>query len=218
MEFFMTNLQTITNIIPFKPVQLNQLNQPAKAVYKIELVSKISDCREQVEAFVQTSYYNNFSAQLRSYFPLYLAVSKVSDNSLIGALGLRYADGETLFSECYLPNPIEKIIKHHEHCDEKLLDRKKIIELGNFVVRHSSDIKNVIPFISKYIKSLNVNWTVYTLTRPIKSYFDKLGIKLKFLNDAQIEAINDAADDWGNYYKFKPAVYYSSVKDNMNQA
>lgn len=214
----MNNLQaaattTNDNIISY-PWPLMEQKKPQ---YRLQLVSAASPIRSRVEDFIQLSYHNHFSAHLSTFFPLILAVTKISDDSLIGALGVRYADETQLFSECYLPEPIETMILEHEQCDQKSVNRRKIIELGNFVIRKTTDIKTVIPFISQFIKSLDVEWTVYTLTRPIKSHFDKLGITLNHLNQADISAINGAASDWGNYYKFKPAVYYSSVKNNMNQ-
>jgi hypothetical protein len=217
MEFQMINLQSAvktSNHILQYPIQNTELSRPE---YKLELVSAISPIRSQVEDFIQLSYHNHFAANLRSFFPLILAVSKVSDNSLIGALGVRYADETQLFSECYLSNPIENMIVAHEKGEVKCINRRRIIELGNFVVRKTSDIKTVIPFIGKFIKSLDVEWAVYTLTRPIKAHFEKLGIELNFLNHAEASSVNDAANNWGSYYKYKPAVYYSNVKNNMNQ-
>ncbi|HHL32642.1 MAG TPA: hypothetical protein ENJ41_08640 [Oceanospirillales bacterium] len=186
-----------------------------KKDYKIELVSKASPIREKVEKFIHDSFEKHFSAQLNTFFPLILSVIRKSDDTLIGALGIRYAQDEKLFSECYLDKSIEESIFSNEH---KTITRNKIIELGNFVVRKNTDVKTVIPFVGKFIKALNVEWAVYTLTRPIRSHFQKLDIKLCYLSEANIEAVNGAATNWGNYYNFKPAVYYSNVQDSMNNS
>jgi hypothetical protein len=183
--------------------------------YKIELVSKASPIRKKVEKFIQDSYEKHFFAHLNSFFPLILSITRKSDNTLIGALGIRYAQDEKLFSECYLDDNIEELIFNNEN---KVITRNKIIELGNFVVRKNADVKTVIPFVGKFIKSLNVDWAVYTLTRPIRSHFQKLDIDLCYLNEANIEAVNGAATNWGSYYDFKPAVYYSNVQDSMNES
>jgi hypothetical protein len=185
----------------------------AKNNYRIELVTPASPIRNKVEKFIQTSYKNHFSAQLNIFFPLILTVINIDDDSIMGALGLRYADEEVLFSESYLPDTVENSIFAHE---QGILNRSKIIELGNFVVESKADIKFVLPAFSQFIKSLDVDWVIYTLTRPIKSYFNKFGIELNFLHDAKAEAVNGAATDWGKYYQFNPAVYYSSVQKSMN--
>jgi hypothetical protein len=180
---------------------------------KIELVTPASSRRKEVEEFVKASYKEHFSANLNSFFPLILTVINIDDDLIMGALGIRYADEDLLFSENYLPESIEDSIFFHE---KGVINRSKIIELGNFVVNSKEDIKFVLPAVSKFIKSLDVNWAVYTLTRPIKSYFNKFGIELNFLHDANAKAVNGAATDWGKYYQFNPAVYYSSVKKSMN--
>lgn len=210
----MRNVQLVpmvhtNNALHYSSTDKNML----KNKYKIQLVSAASEIRGDVEQFIQTSYKKHFSAHLNEFFPLILAVTKISDGTIIGALGLRYADEEELFSECYLEQPIETLIQQNE---SKIIVRNKILELGNFVVRERSDIKSILPIISQYIKSLDVDWAVYTLTQPIKSYFDKCALKLIFLQKADVKAVNGAATDWGNYYKFKPAVYFSSVQKNMN--
>ena len=224
MRIKMTNIQAvatnqINNILHYSP-RVNKLleNKVVKNQYRIELVSKASSCRSKVEAFIQASYQKHFSAHLSSFFPLILSITRISDNTLLGAVGVRYANDEKLFSECYVNEPIEdSIFANETDLSTGLITRNKIIELGNFVVRKNTDIKTVVPMISKFVKSLDVEWTVYTLTRPIKTHFQRLGIDLCFLSDANLEAVNGAAADWGNYYRFKPAVYYSSVKNNMNQ-
>ena len=180
---------------------------------KVELVTNASPRRSQVEEFIKASYEKNFSAKIQTFFPLILTVINIQDDSIMGALGIRYADEDALFSESYLPETIENSIFAHE---QGVINRSKIIELGNFVVESKEDIKFILPAVSQFIKSLDVDWVIYTLTRPIKSYFNKFGIELNFLNDAKAEAVNGAATDWGKYYKFNPAVYYSCVHKNMN--
>ncbi len=210
----MTNLQLVmptqsNNALHYSATHTGVL----KNKYKIQLVSTASNSRVDVENFIRVSYKKHFSAHLRTFFPLILAITKISDGSIIGALGLRYADEEALFSECYLKQTIENLIQINE---SKKVSRNKILEMGNLVVRDSSDIKIILPIFSQYIKSLDIDWAVYTLTAPIKVYFEKFSVKLIHLQIATLEAVNGAATDWGNYYKFKPAVYYSSVQKNMN--
>lgn len=181
---------------------------------KIEIVSKDNPHRAEVETFIQQSFATHFNANLHGFFPLILTIRNIKNNELIAAVGIRCAKKERLFSECYLDEPIEQTIVKLE---STLTSRGKIAELGNFVVRNRSDIKRVIPILGQFIKTLNVDWVIYTLTRPIKTYFNKLGIELNHITDADIAKVNGAAKDWGRYYNFKPAVYYSNVKNNLNE-
>ncbi len=180
---------------------------------KIEIVSQSSPNRQEVENFIADSFQNHFDAKLNNFFPLILTIRRIKNNGLIAAVGIRCAKKERLFSECYLDDSIEQTIVKLE---STLTSRGKIAELGNFVVKNRSDIKQVIPVLGQFIKTLNVDWVIYTLTRPIKAYFHKLGIELNHIVDADVLKVNGAAKDWGRYYNFKPAVYYSSVNANLN--
>ena len=192
----------------------SNINRMFKNKFKVEVVSRANPSRKKVEHFIWASYKRHFSAELHSFFPLILSFVRIKDNTLVGAVGLRYADESRLFSECYLPEGIEHLISAEENI---VLNRNKIIELGNFVVRKRSDLLDVVPLIGKFIKSLQVDWVVYTLTQVIKDHFHAIGIDLCFLADAKIEAVNGAAMYWGKYYEFKPAVFYTNIKSNMNQ-
>ena len=181
--------------------------------HKIEIVSVNSPARVEVEQFIVRAYRKHFNAQLSHFFPMILTIRKIKDNSLIATVGIRKALNDNLFSECYLDESIEQTIAKLE---STLTTRGKIAELGNFVVKDRKDIKKVIPILGQFIKTLNVDWVIYTLTRPIKTYFYKLGIELSYIKQADISKVNGAAKNWGSYYKFKPAVYYSSVSNNLN--
>lgn len=181
--------------------------------YEIRLISHENIFRREVEKFVSQSFEKHFSAKLSSYFPYILTVTSKFDKEIIGAVGMRMASGGKLFSECYLSQSIEQTIMAREI---EPVSRNQVLELGNFAVRKNTDIKTVITYAAKYIKEMKVKWAVYTLTRPIRIYFKLLGIELKFIKQAEISAVNGAAKDWGHYYRFKPAVFYSSVTENMN--
>jgi len=193
----------------------SNINRIFKNKFKVEIVSRASYTRKKVERFIQASYKRHFSAELDSFFPLILSFTRIKDNTIVGAVGLRYADESKLFSECYLSEEIDHLISTEENI---VLNRNKIIELGNFVVRKKSDLLDVVPLIGKFIKSLDVDWVVYTLTQVIKDHFQEIGLELCFLADAKIEAVNGAATHWGKYYEFKPAVFYTNIKNSMNQA
>ena len=149
----------------------------------------------------------------KSFFPVILVVKDFKTSRILGAVGLRYADAYPLFSENYLSQSIEQVIAENEQIQ---IARNEIIELGHFVVDQSSDVNLVIPMIARFLKSLNVKWVVYTLSRPIKVAFQRLGIKLTHLQHAHADALQNSPSDWGRYYDYKPAVYYSNILNNMN--
>lgn len=211
----MINVQT--NSSHSKP-ELYFLHNPSlakqKCKFKIELITQASSRRKEVECFISESYLTHFKARLSSYFPIIITVIKKSNNKIVSALGLRYADSEKLFSESYLDKPIETHIREVDNC---IVNRNKIIELGNFAVGIRENVKTVLPIIARFIKSINVDYLAYTLTTPIKAYFNFFNLELNHLAKANLSAVNRAADDWGIYYHLKPAVYFTNVKRNKDK-
>lgn len=205
-----------TNSIAVKTHKHHNDNASANTLpvmrHAIELVNRTHKRRAEVEKFVYDSYQRNFGARLTEYFPLILCIYSSDDKRLISAVGLRYAHKQKLFSECYLQESIEQTIATMQN---ELTSRCKIVELGNFAVRDRQDLHFVMPILGKFIKTLKVDWAIYTLTRPIKYYFNKLGVQLDFITAADISAVNGAAQNWGRYYHFKPAVYCSSIAQNL---
>jgi len=186
----------------------------AKCKFRIELVTQASDRRKEVEAFISNSYAINFQANLKSFFPIIITVIQKSNNKIVSALGLRYADSEELFSESYLDKPIETLIRDKDNC---FVNRKSIVELGNFAVGERDDVKKVLPTIARFIKSIKVDYLAYTLTTPIKAYFNFFNLELNHLAKANLSDVNRAADDWGIYYQLKPAVYFTNVSRNKHK-
>ena len=203
-------MNLITTLMINNPSAVNA--QKLTDDFSIEIVRNSHKARKEVEAFIKKSYEENFNAQLDSFFPKILTLRNKQNNQLVAAVGMRNAARETLFSECYLEKSIEQTISTLENT---LTTRSKILEFGNFVVTDKKEIPAVIMALGKFIKTMDVDWAIYTLTRPIKKYFERLSIALTFINAASIEKVNGAAKNWGRYYNFKPAVYYSSVKHNL---
>ncbi|MCX7554200.1 thermostable hemolysin [Marinicella sp. S1101] len=176
------------------------------------LISPADDNRAAVEEFIADGYEKHFSAKLMDFFPIILAIKDDENDRYLGAVGLRYADDYKLFSENYLSHSIEFELEQKEL---NAIDRDEIIELGHFVVGRNSDVNTVIPLVGQFLKTLNVRWAIYTLSRPIKVAFNRLGIKLTHLQHAHQAALFDSKTDWGRYYDFKPAVYYSDITRNL---
>ena len=203
-------MNLITTLMINNPSAVNA--QKLTDDFSIEIVRNSHKARKEVEAFIKKSYEENFNAQLDSFFPKILTLRNKQNNQLVAAVGMRNAARETLFSECYLEKSIEQTISTLENT---LTTRSKILEFGNFVVTDKKEIPAVIMALGKFIKTMDVDWAIYTLTHPIKKYFERLSIALTFINAASIEKVNGAAKNWGRYYNFKPAVYYSSIKHNL---
>lgn len=179
---------------------------------QLMLISPVDESRVAIEKFIADGYEKHFAANLMDFFPIILAIKDIVNERFLGAVGLRYADDYKLFSENYLNHSIESELEQKELC---AISRDEIIELGHFVVGMNSDADTAIPLIGQFLKTLNVRWAIYTLSRPIKVAFNRLGIKLIHLQHAHQAALSGSKTNWGRYYDFKPAVYYSDITKNL---
>lgn len=195
------------------PVAQSQATTPFAMGIQLMLVSPADETRAAAERFIQRAYEQHFDAHLVEFSPIILVVREIANQRIMGAVGLRYADEQSLFSEQYLGQPVESMIADHE---QQAINRHSVIELGHFAVDSAADVNTVIPMIGRFLKTLDVDWAVYTLSRPIKLAFARLGIQLIHLQHAHPGGLVNSRTDWGRYYDFKPAVYYSSVVNNMN--
>ncbi len=180
---------------------------------QLNLLSPVDDERASAEQFINAGYAKHFGAHLAEFSPIILTVKDFNNNRILGAVGLRYADSQPLFSESYLSESIESLLADKTN---QVITRKQIIELSHFVVDKNTDVNVVFPMIGQFLKTLDVDWAVYTLSRPIKSAFQRLGIQLTHLQHAYADAVKGSKTNWGLYYDFKPAVYFSNITDNMN--
>ncbi|MCB1583945.1 MAG: thermostable hemolysin [Xanthomonadales bacterium] len=218
---FWTNHNNTNN--PHRSTQTNQhslktnqelgIQTPFARGLQLNLLSPVDEQRKSAETFINAGYAKHFGAHLAEFSPIILTVKDFFNNRILGAVGLRYADGQSLFSENYLSEPIESLLS--EKTNQKI-KRKQVIELSHFVVDKNTDVNVVFPMIGQFLKTLDVDWAVYTLSRPIKSAFQRLGIQLTHLQHAYADAIKVSKTNWGHYYDFKPAVYFSSILENMN--
>ncbi len=194
-----------------KRVSKLQLTPYALGV-QLMLVSPADTKRAEIERFIADGYQKHFNAKLMDFFPIILAIRNLRTGRVLSAVGLRYADDYQLFSENYLDNSIESELTEKESVQ---IDRIDVIELGHFVADQTSDMTVVIPLIGNFLKTLSVKWAVYTLSRPIKIAFNRMGIKLTHIQHAHPDAVIKTKTDWGKYYDYKPAVYYSSIINNL---
>ncbi|MCW8870190.1 MAG: thermostable hemolysin [Proteobacteria bacterium] len=172
----------------------------------IRLVQKSVSQRQTIEQFIQQQYKQHFDAEIHHFFPVLISVYRSSNDALIGTVGIRYADHDDLFSEQYLTQPVEQLLKAQTG---ETIERSSVIELGHFALAHRRFLVPVVRAIAQFIGQLQVDWTVYTLSQPMVKAVNRLNIPTQFLGFACAEQLRDQDNQWGQYYRLKPAVYCS---------
>jgi len=172
----------------------------------VRLVQKSVSQRQIIEQFVQRQYKQHFDAEIHHFFPVLISVYQSSNDALIGTVGIRYADQDNLFSEQYLSEPVEHILRQQSGAS---VERSTVIELGHFALAHRRYLEPVVYAIAQFIGQLHVEWTVYTLSQPMVKAVNRIKIPTHFLGFARADKLHDRDNRWGKYYHLKPAVYCS---------
>ncbi|MCL6684489.1 thermostable hemolysin [Sphingomonas alba] len=135
-------------------------------------------------------------------YPHFCAVSSDGDIAPSAALGFRIAAAERLFLEDYLDAPIEIVV-------EKALGtrfaRDRIVEIGAHASNRS---RATLALWARTARELDgiADVAVAVLTAPLRAMFERLGVRIVDLGDADPARLPDGGKDWGRYYELRPRV------------
>lgn len=162
-------------------------------------IDKSHPQRGQVEHFICERYWLSFKACLQNLPPRLLAV--FHGDKLIAACGVQFAEQQELFSEQYLPQPLQQYQIHQKRID----DRRQLAEIGSMAALDASHLPVLFGVIVKALLGEQKEALVFTATRALQRYFARQGISLTQLAIAEKAALPESAQDiWGNYYNHSP--------------
>ena len=159
--------------------------------------------RQDAEDFVRNVFFNAYRARLDTFYPLLVSIG-YPDGEYAAVAGVRPAGGETLFSEHYLDEPIEKILN---------VDRNKIVEIGNLAPASAGQARWLICTLTAFLTGAGFTHVVFTAVPRLKNAFRRMGLPLTKHADARQEQLPEhQAAEWGTYYESKPAVYSGDIR------
>lgn len=170
----------------------------------VRLVYTSESERNIIEQFIQRQYKQHFKADIHHFFPILISVYQQSNDQLIGAVGLRYADQGSLFSEQYLNKPAEQLLARYAG---QKVPRSSVVELGHFVIVNRRYLALVVRAIANFISQLEVEWLVYSVSQPMVKAMHRLHIPSRFMDFARAEKWIDRDNPCEQYDPLKPAVY-----------
>jgi hypothetical protein len=95
----------------------------------LEAVGPDEPGRLDLEEYIYERYRRVYGADLQDFLPHLVAVRR-PDDTLIGALGYRFAAYESLFLEAYLAQPADAMLSQRL---DRQIRRARIVEVGNLV-------------------------------------------------------------------------------------
>lgn len=169
--------------------------------------------RRALEHFIRERFAVHYGARVRHFMPCLLGLD-AADGTLVGAVGLRAAEGQALFLERYLDLPIEQVLAARFG---RAIARRQIVEVGNFAAAGAGAARQMIVALTEWLAALGFRWVVFTGTRALVNSFGRLGLPLQALGAAEPQRLGAEARDWGSYYDTRPMVMVGEIADGQRR-
>ncbi len=130
----------------------------------------------------------------------------------LAALGYRRADGEPLFLERYLDEPVEQAVGA---ALGRPVARSGIVEIGNFAADNALVMLELWGCAANDL-AVRGEVAVATLTAHLRQVFRRIGLPFVSLGPARAGPIGARAHDWGSYYDKDPEVCAGLIAEGQS--
>lgn len=183
----------------------------------LELLPAGARGRAELEAFVHSEYARAYGADVREFMPLLIAL-RSHEGEPLAVMGIRSAEQQRLFLEQYLDAPVEAVISARTGA---AIRRGGIVELGNLAVAHAGAARWMIVALNAFLRGAGVEWVALTAVPALRNAFNRAGLGLTELAQADGTRLGAARTAWGRYYDRVPVVLAGNVAqgfDRLQQA
>lgn len=167
--------------------------------------------RRRVERFIEKKFCESYGATISSHYPVLMSVRDEND-SILGALGFRYAKDEPLFLEKYLPGSIEEA---HFRVTGEYKERQNFVEAGNLASLGDGASIFLFTAMHAYLLQHGFDRIAVTATDFLHRYFLVLGLKPNVLGAADQSLLPDGGASWGSYYDSNPRIITGNMEDTF---
>ena len=168
-------------------------------------LNKVADytpARERVERFISQVFHASFDAKIMTYAPDLLYLEQ--DSQIQAALGLRWADKQSLFCEKYLEGSVLDAI------GDPLLRRGDVVELSNLASMTPGAGAQLYVLAAVALDLAGCKQLVFTANETVRRSISRGGFSARFLADAKVDKIT-GSDQWGSYYEGQPQVMVADI-------
>lgn len=163
--------------------------------------------RTTIENYIAEVFKHKFSASLNEFMPL-LVTFEQEDGSISAALGIRFADQQTLFAEQYTQKEIDHVVLEQFNILDK---REHIVEIGSLASTQSGYARHLFLAMTKILTQWRYQWLTFTAIPAVLNVFRKLRLNPVELCNATLKDLINTTTDWGNYYDKNPKVMIGDV-------
>lgn len=163
--------------------------------------------RTRVENYIHDIFRRHYKADVHDFHPLLITIEN-SNNEIISALGLRFADRQPLVAEEYSDKEISILLTENL---KTFGDRKHTIEIGNLASSHSGYAKFLFVAMTKILADWNFQWLTFTAVPSVINVFKKLKLNPVEVCMAHLKNLKTSYSDWGDYYQHNPRVMLGDI-------
>lgn len=182
------------------------------AEYVITQIDIDSPRRGEVENFIHNVFAKHYGASVTSFAPHLLMLEQ--DDRIVAAAGWRAANGEALFLENYLDQPIEVVMGQ---MIGRPVVRERIVEVGNLAAEKTGGSLLVFNDLAYRLDRLGHEWVVFTATRELIGMLARLGMPLLVLGVADPARLGADGLSWGRYYETRPIVVAGRLRQGLDR-
>jgi len=176
--------------------------------FQIEQFQRGQPGREELEAFIATSFRKNYGADVRHFCDVLLSC-RDAHGQLIAVLGYTLASANATFLEHYLDEPVERALAAKLDCK---VDRREIVEVGNLASTHAGAARVLIVSTTRLLHDLGLRWVAFTATSSLLNSFARLRLQPQVLTNADPMRLPDRGSNWGSYYGTQPKVMFGDIR------
>jgi hypothetical protein len=167
--------------------------------------------RAELERFVHDVFAAKHGARIGSFMPT-LAAMRNHVGAICSVAGFRCADGQTLFLERYLDEPIERAISSGAG---QQISRAQIVEVGNLAGASCRSAMRLVLELPRILLDRGHRWIVFTATDTLRHLLASYDAPLLDLASASAARAQSTGDDWGRYYESHPRVMAGYLPDGL---
>ena len=162
--------------------------------------------RGRLIQMIQQSFNAAYEAEVKDYCDELIGLDV--DRQLQGVAGLRPGNNAVMFSEQYLDDPADHLIRKHTGQD---VNRHRMVEIGNLVVTGTGNTRWLFVALNAFLFAAGFQWVICTAISPLIRLFQRIGLDPVVLCDADPARLSADGSSWGCYYDLKPKVCFGSI-------
>ena len=175
---------------------------PRPPLPRLEPMHRTHPQRAGFEAFIAARFGRAYGARLTHFLPHLLGVRDALERWQAAA-GYAAAGVQELFLEQYLDAPIEEALGR---ALGRPIARNDVVEVGNLAAVSAGMARALIPLLARHLHRMGYRWVAFTATRPLRTSFQRLGLRPLALAAADPARLPDGGVSWGSYYAQDPVV------------